>query len=357
MMSATPVWRWCWSLLMALLLTGCGKEPLYQEQGYVFGTLVEVSIHGENEVRARAATTTVMQEFQRLHNLLHAWQPSALSELNHRLAQGEGQWVSAELAAMLYQAADLSRQSGGLFNPAIGSLIRLWGFQSDEFVAALPDPQEVAKLQAAKPEMGDLQLSTPHASNNGTVWIRSLNPAVQLDLGGYAKGYALDRARKLLQQQGIRNALINIGGNVLAMGQHGNRPWRIGIQHPRKPAPIATLELHDGEAIGTSGDYQRYFELGGKRYCHLINPRTGHPAEGVQSVTILTRGAQAGVRSDAASKPLFLAGPHDWQAQARKMGLTEALMIDRHGAVQLTASMQKRLEFTERNTVRKIVPN
>ena len=113
---------------------------------------------------------------------------------------------------------------------------------------------------------------------------------MQLDLGGYAKGYALDRAAELLRKQGIHNALINIGGNVLALGQHGNRPWRVGIQHPRKPGALATLELHDGEAIGTSGDYQRYFMLGKVRYCHLIDPRSGYPMQGVQAVTVLTRG-------------------------------------------------------------------
>ena len=94
-----------------------------------------------------------------------------------------------------------------------------------------------------------------------------------------------------MHKQGIRNALINIGGNILALGQHGDRPWRVGIQHPRKSGALATLDLHDGEAIGTSGDYQRYFMVGNVRYCHLIDPRSGYPVQGVQAVTILTRGA------------------------------------------------------------------
>jgi thiamine biosynthesis lipoprotein len=186
--------------------------------------------------------------------------------------------------------------------------------------------------------------------------IRSRNKAVQLDLGGYAKGYALDRAKTILKEQGIHNALINIGGNVLALGTHGDRPWRVGIQHPRKPGPLAILELRDGEAIGTSGDYQRYFEMDGKRYCHLIDPRSGYPVQGVQAVTILTRGEQAGLLSDSASKPLFVAGAQGWLAAARKMQLDEALLIDAQGVVHLTAAMQKRLEFTDKSTPRKIEP-
>jgi thiamine biosynthesis lipoprotein len=343
-------------LAVALVLAACGKNelPTYEEQGYVFGTLVEISVYGEDEGKARKAVASVMQEFQRLHNLLHAWKPSALSDLNAAIAKGESREVTPEIAAMLKDAAQLSAQSDGLFNPAIGGLVKLWGFHADEFKAVLPDEKQLAVLVAAKPQMSDLVFS-PAPDGKGEL-VRSKNKAVLLDLGGYAKGYALDRAAALLKQQGIRNALVNIGGNVLAMGQHGDRAWRIGIQHPRKPGPIATLELHDGEAIGTSGDYQRYFELGGKRYCHLIDPRNGQPVQGVQAVTILTHGPHAGTLSDAPSKPLFISGSAGWRAAAQKMDLSEALLIDGGGVVHLTAAMQKRLEFADQATVGKVEP-
>jgi thiamine biosynthesis lipoprotein len=302
-----------------------------------------------------------MREFQRLHDELHAWKPSELSELNSAIAHGKRLQVSTELSAMLEDATMVSFQSKGLFNPAIGGLIQAWGFQADDFKAVLPDAKRIATLVKANPQMSDLVFSAPnHASANmgnleGVV-IASLNRTVKLDLGGYAKGYALDRAATILREQGIHNALINIGGNVMALGTHGSRAWRVGIQHPRKPGPLATLELHDGEAIGTSGDYQRYFELDGKRYCHLIDPRTGYPVQGVQAVTILTHGKNAGLRSDASSKPLFISGKQDWLAAAHKMQLSEALLIDAGGIVHLTAAMQKRLEFTDSKTVREVAP-
>ncbi len=325
-------------LLLLLLLSACGKEPLYHEQAYVFGTLVDVSIYGLEEADARQATRVVLQEFQHMNDQFHAWQPSELSRLNAAFARGARVPVSPELAAMLADATRYSVQSGGLFNPAIGSLIRHWGFQSDTFKAQLPDAAAVAALVAANPQMTDVVLA------QGEAWSR--NPAVQIDLGGYAKGYALDRAAALLRERGVHHALINIGGNILALGQHGGRPWRVGIQHPRKAGPLATLELHDGEAIGTSGDYQRYFEFGGKRYCHLIDPRTGQPQQGVQAVTVLTRGAQAGVASDVLSKPLFLAGTAAWASVAKQMQVSEAMLIDDRGRIHLTAAMQNRLEFT-----------
>lgn len=335
--------------LAVILLAGCeGKEPLYQEQGYVFGTLVEISVYGETETRARQAVSEVMHEFQRLHDMLHAWQPGELSELNAAFAKGESMAISAELVSILQDAAQLSQQSNRLFNPAIGGLVQLWGFHADEFKPVQPDDKQVAQWVAANPQMSDITIARGRAE--------SKNRSVQLDLGGYAKGYALDCAAELMRKQGIRNALINIGGNILALGQHGKRPWRVGIQHPRKPGALATLELQDGEAIGTSGDYQRYFMLGNVRYCHLINPRSGYPMQGVQAVTILARGEHAGVLSDVASKPLFISGASGWREAARQMNLSEAMLVDAQGIVHLTTALQKRLEFTDTNIHPQVVP-
>ncbi|HAF45824.1 MAG: thiamine biosynthesis protein ApbE [Sideroxydans sp. GWF2_59_14] len=339
-------------LTLALLLSACGKELFYQEQAYVFGTQVDVSIYGEDEAKARQATVAVMHEFQRLHDTLHAWKPSELSSLNTAIAQGKSMQVSPELAEMLKDATLVSAQSEGLFNPAIGGLIQTWGFQADDFKAVLPDAKKVAALVKAKPQMSDISILSHIAWKTAS----SRNRIVKLDLGGYAKGYALDRAVTILKEQGIHNALINIGGNVMALGTHGTRPWMVGIQHPRKPGPLAILELRDGEAIGTSGDYQRYFELDGKRYCHLIDPRSGYPVQDVQAVTILVRGEHAGLRSDSNSKPLFIAGAAGWTNAALRMQIEEALLVDGEGVVHLTAAMQKRLKFTNESTRREVAP-
>lgn len=330
-------------LLASLLLGACAEqqEPLYQEQGYVFGTLVEVSIYGKGEAEAKQAVSEVMQEFQRLHTMLHAWQPSELSELNDGLAHGESVAVSDEMAALLQDAAQISKQAHGMFNPSIGGLVGLWGFHADEFKPQQPADKDIAALVAANPQMSDISIVRGR--------VESKNPAVQIDLGGYAKGYALDRAAALLHQRGISDALVNIGGNVLALGKHGARAWKVGIQHPRKSGAIASLELRDGEAIGTSGDYQRYFMLGKVRYCHLINPHTGYPMQAVQAVTILTHGARAGVLSDAASKPLFISGMKGWRNAARLMNLDEAMLVDEQGRVHITAALRDRLEFTDKN--------
>lgn len=338
-----------WVLLA--FLAGCAKEPpVYQQQSFVFGTLVEVSIYGEDEPRARQLASHVLAEFDRMHHTLHAWKPSPLSALNTAFAQGRRPvQVDSGLAAIIQDATRLSEQSGGLFNPAIGRLIKLWGFQSDEFRPVRPDPAEIAALVRENPRMTDIVIE------DGKAYSR--NPAVQLDLGGYAKGYALDMAATYLRAQKVTGALINIGGNIMAVGSHGGRPWRVGVQHPRQAGAIAMLDLQDGEAIGTSGDYQRYFMLDGKRYCHIIDPRTGYPAQGVEAVTIVVPpGKLAGTLSDAASKPLFISGVEGWREAAKKMGVAQAMLVDGHGEVYVTGAMKKRLTFLEKGLVVHEVP-
>lgn len=332
--------RWL-LLLAALLLAGCTRDGLQRQEAYVFGTRVEVVLARADADTARTALGEVLREFDRLHRLLHAWQPSALTRVNAALARGEAIEVDAELGAMLADAKALSIRADGAFDPGIGALIALWGFQADDYVARLPDAAELARLVAAHPSIARLDIA---AQPDGRYRIRSDARDTRLDLGGYAKGYALDRAAALLRQRGVCCALINIGGNVMALGDKDGQPWRIGIQHPRQPEPLAMVELRDGEAIGSSGDYQRYFEVEGRRYCHLIDPRDGRPVAHTQAVTVLMPpGPQAGTLSDVTSKPLFIGGPAHWREAAARMGVDAALRVGEHGEIEVTPAMQARL--------------
>jgi thiamine biosynthesis lipoprotein len=326
------------SLCMGLAVTGCSKEALYQQQAFVFGTQVEISIYGAPEKQARAASAAVLQEFDRLHHAFHAWKPSPVTELNAAFARGERRQVTPELAAAIHDATHYAEVSDNLFNPAIGRLIALWGFQSDEFKPLKPAPEKIAALVQANPRMSDISIDPAG-------WASSRNRALQLDFGGYAKGLALDHAVQILRAQGIHNALVNIGGNLIALGQHGARPWHIGVQHPRQPGAIVELDLRDGEAIGTSGDYQRFFELDGKRYCHIIDPRTGYPASQTQSLTVLAApGPHAGVLSDVASKPGFIADESAWEAQLARLGIKGAMRVDESGKIALSGTMTQRAQ-------------
>ncbi|MES2236951.1 MAG: FAD:protein FMN transferase [Pseudomonadota bacterium] len=332
---------WLFALCVAVaFFTGCAPSAPWRQESFVFGTRVELLITGVPEAQARAAGNQVLAEFDRLHRTYHAWQPSELSSLNTAIAMGKPFDVSPELAGYIRETQAIAAASDYLFDPGIGRLIALWGFQADEIVPHLPDETALKALLAQRPSIADLHLEG---------WrVTSRNNAVALDFGGYLKGVALDHAAAILRRADVHNALINIGGNVMALGTKNGTPWRVGIQHPRPAqvggAALASLELRDGEAIGTSGDYHRYFESGGRRYCHLLDPRTGRPADGTQAVTILIApGAAAGMRSDALSKPLFIAGK-DWLQQARKLGIVAALKVGADGTVDATPAMRARLK-------------
>jgi thiamine biosynthesis lipoprotein len=204
----------------------------------------------------------------------------------------------------------------------------------------LPDPEEIARLIRANPRISDLSVVGDR--------VTSANPAVQLDFGGYAKGYALDRAADILRENRIENALVNVGGNIMALGRRAGRPWRVGLESPRGKGVLATIELADGEAIGTSGDYRRHYEIDGKRYSHIIDPRTGYPVPGVQSVTVLVpKQTGAGALSDAASKPIFIEGPGGWKEAAARMGVSCAMLVDTDGVVHVTRELSARIHFSD----------
>ena len=330
--------------ILAYLLTSCSKpEPLYNTQSYVFGTLVDISIYGETDANAQDISNQIIREFQELHNRLHAWRPSELSSINHAFSRGDTPVsIKPDLATMIQDATRLSVQSNGAFNPAIGGLIEEWGFHHDEFSPKKVDENKLASLVKANPQMSDIVLE------NDTMY--SKNSAVQLDLGGYAKGYALDIALVELQKLGVKNALVNIGGNIIALGKHGDKPWRVGIQHPRKPNAIAALDLESGWAIGTSGDYQRYFELDGKRYCHIIDPATGYPVQGVQAVTVIIPPQNnAGTLSDVDSKPIFIAKPENRAQAAKNMNVENYLVIETENKISISPSMAKRIIWLDKD--------
>jgi len=180
-------------LLTLIVQTSCiPLDPLYHTQTYVFGTLVDISIYGEEEPQAAQITSQITREFQQIHNRLHAWKPSDLNGINHTFTEGRPKLIEPDIVNIIQDASQLSIQSEGLFNPAIGKLIKAWGFQRDEFTPVIPDETTIKTLLAEQPKMTDIVINGRQIISN--------NPNVKLDLGGYAKGYALDVGLKLLNE-------------------------------------------------------------------------------------------------------------------------------------------------------------
>ncbi len=329
------------------LLCACSqptdRQSVYEEQLYVFGTLIDISIQGETEEKARQAVAAISQQFNTMHQQWHAWQPSRLTDINQALADGESITLIKSEKKFIQQVSELSISSNHLFNPAIGHLIGLWGFLSDERSKQPPAKSSIKELITAHPTMADLNFSNLELS--------SKNPHVKLDFGGIAKGYAVDLAINKLKSLGIHNAIVNTGGDLRAIGSKGQQPWRIGIRHPRQTAPLAFIETQGDEAIFTSGDYERYFTYKQQRYHHVIDPLTGYPATGATSVTVICNN---GLLADTAATALLIAGPEKWQTIALAMGVDQVMLVDNQGTVYMTSKMAKRVHFMEK-PVRQIV--
>lgn len=323
-------------LLAAMSVTACQKEQVLSKQSFVFGTIVEVKIRTSDRTAADTASDKLFSRFDFLHSAWHAWKPGDMVDTNKQLASGN--WFSAPKSVLpvLEMSKQLFHASNGLFNPAIGKLIALWGFHADELPDYPPNQTDIDAILKNLADMDDVEINGDN--------IRSRHPDLSIDAGGFAKGYAVDLGMKLLQEQGISDALVNAGGDLCGSGDRGDRKWRVGIRHPDKQGVLASIALENGECVFTSGDYERGYEFEGKRYHHIIDPRSGYPADAAVSVTVLHKN---GAVADAASTALLIAGPDDWQEIANKMGVQDVLMVDHHGRLLMTESMQARIRIED----------
>ncbi len=236
-------------VLIFTLLASCNEteKTVYEEEIYVFGTLIKFTVTGVPKATARKAVKAVGEEFQHMHEDWHAWKDGELTRLNRAISKGESRKVSDFLLPLIIQSKQFYQQSEGLFNPAIGALIETWGFHSDELPkGSLPSFDRIKELVALAPSMDDVQINDHIVS--------SRNSTVQFDFGGFGKGAALDRAETILKEYGVENAIINAGGDLNTMGNPDGRPWKVGIRHPVHWGVIASVELENGENLYTSGN-------------------------------------------------------------------------------------------------------
>jgi len=319
-----------------VLLTACSKKHgVYYEQFLGFGTLIEVKIWGVDEQEGKQLVSMVADDINAMNRMWHAWKPSSLNRVNELIPAGGKFSIGPSLIPILKEAQQLAALSGDRFNPAIGNLIKLWGFASDELPKG--PPPDAADIKA----LLDKNLSMKDITIDG-VEFSSSNPDVRIDLGAFAKGYAVDRVIEHLKDMGVKNAIVNAGGDLRAIGKHGDRAWRVGIRNPRGEGVLASVDTGQDESIFTSGDYERFYEYEGRRYHHIIDPHTGYPAQGVTSVTVFdTRAGHA----DAAATALFVAGVKDWYEVARKMGVLGVMLVAGDGTIYMTPNLKDRIYF------------
>ena len=319
-----------------VLLSACQRDQEQNAEFFVFGTIVEVKLWGASTEQSNRAFAQLQHMFQGMHRDWHAWEPGKLTDINKAFAKGQSVQADADIVEMIRRSQTIEQRSGGRFNPAIGALISLWGFHTSEYPVIGPPPTQASidEILSHEPSSRDIRISG--------LQLMSANPSVQLDFGGIAKGYAVDLAIKRLRDLGITNAIVNAGGDLRAMGRHGDRPWNVAVRKPGGGI-IGAVAVRNDEALFTSGNYQRFREDQLKRYPHILDPRSGWPVMDVASVTII---AGEGIVADAAATALVVAGPNGWPAVARALNLNQVLVVDESGMVFLTPEMERRLQFS-----------
>lgn len=320
--------RICAVLLLAcLLLTACTADRTAEREFFAMDTLMHVKIWGSD-----AAADAVQQEVYRLEKLLSVTENSSDVAL---LNCGGYMHIADETNELLHSALTISERTGGAFDPTVYPLVRLWGFT--EATQRVP-PQD--ELQAALSHIG---IENVDAQDG----FAELKNGAQLDFGGIAKGYAAERCVSILQAAEVEAALLTLGGNVQTVGSKPDgTPWAIGIADPAQPEQsLATLRFTGSLALVTSGGYQRYFEKDGVRYHHILDPKTGMPAQsGLASVTVL---AQSGTLADALSTALFVMGLDEATEFWRASDDFEAVFITDDGEIYATAGAAELLDDCE----------
>ena len=289
----------------------------YSREEAIMGTAVRVELWHEDAAAARAAMSAVMDEMHRIDATMSPFKPeSELSRINREAAQ-KPVAISQEMFDLIGRSIEFSKLSGGAFDITFSSVGYLYDYREH----VKPTDQQIAQ---ALPGINYRHLQLDSKART----IHYARPGVRIDLGGIAKGYAVDNCIAILKGRGISNAIVTAGGDSRLLGDKRGRPWNVGIRDPRRRGEVvAVLPLAD-VAISTSGDYERYFEEDGVRYHHIINPRTGKSATGVRSVTVI---APNGITTEGLTKSVFVKGPKEGMRLIESLKGVDAIIIDADG--------------------------
>lgn len=279
-------------------------------------------------------TAAVREIFTDIDARMSEWKAtSALSKVNAR-AGGPAVEVPEDLLALIERGLELGRRTDGAFDITWAALWGLWDFKAED-----PRPPPPAEATARAALVDRKQVQVDRAART----VRLLRPGMKMGLGGIAKGAALDRSAAELRRRGLGSFMLSAGGQVMVAGGKSGRPWRVGIRDPRgEPTDFfAVLQVQDG-SVSTSGDYERFFIRDGRRYHHILNPRTGLPAEGLRSATVLSRSA---TDADALSTALMVLGPSKAMALVEADPALEAVLVDGQAKVHVSSGLRGRLQM------------
>jgi thiamine biosynthesis lipoprotein len=306
-------------LLMLTLVPALSRAEWFQREEAIMGTRVAVELWSEDAALAQRAMDAVIAEMRRTDELMSTYKPeSQLSRVNAEAFERPVK-VDPEIIDVVTRSFGFSRLSDGAFDVTYASVGYLYDYRARQH----PTGEQIS---AALPAVDWRQVQVDPKLNT----IRFLKPGMRIDLGGIAKGYAVDRSIETLRGMGIRHAMVNAGGDTRLLGDRRGKPWIVGIRDPRNDGRMVTRLPLEDEAVSTSGDYERYFEEDGVRYHHILVPGTGKSAREVRSVTIL--GSDA-TQTDGLSTTVFVLGVELGMQLVGRLPGVEAVIVDKDGRI------------------------
>lgn len=324
--------------LFAILFSSCSTDnrSVYRQSKALMDTYVTVTVVSDSKDKAEKAVKDAFSAIERFGALINFFSDkSELSEIN-RNAGIRPVKVSALTLDVVEKGLYVAARSGGAFDPTIGPEVHMWDFH-----------------KKIKPPDADIRKNLPLVNyrnvaldrDESTVFLKK--KGMMLDLGGIAKGYGADLAVEVLRRHGIRDGIVAVAGDIKTFGlKPDGSSWNVGIENPRQKDAsdeiLATVRLSD-KAISTSGDYQRYFISGGRRYHHLLDPRTGYPAMSCRSVSVI---ADKAVFTDAFATAVFILGPEKGMKLLKELGM-DGVIVDAGGNIQTTPGLKGKLTIEE----------
>jgi len=325
-------------IILTTMITAC-RESIHQVSRPQLGTIINLTIIADDTTAARASSAA-FDEIERIEKLMSPVSREGDVWRINTSAQFSPVTVSADTFLVLDAAQGVSRESGGAFDVSFASLAQLWNYKSEHF---LP-PREVA-VRSMLP-LVDYRNIILDASKR-TIFFR--RRGMKIGLGGIAKGYAVRRAMEVLKEKGVRNAIVEEGGDLLVVGSKYGKPWVTGLRHPREPELLLAIAMPDGESVATSGDYERFAEYQGKRYHHIIDPRTGYPAETLASVSVLCNDPML---ADVWATALFVMGRDAALKVLEKKRDISVILVDKDMGVTASRRLKENITLFVKGDIR-----
>ena len=328
--------RFVWSLFFFFILLSdphlASPSHLFKYHQVAMGTVTEITLIADDEEAANKAALRAFQEMKRIETLMSPWFDSSDVTRINRSAGKERVKVSPETFGVIQKAQEISELSEGGFDITVGPLTELWRKAREKKTP--PSTEDV------KEKLNLVYFKNIEMDQEGKVFLKKKGMAI--DLGGIAKGYAVDRAFNLLKSLGYINLIVNAGGDLRVGGLKNNQPWSIGIQNPRESQKILARISVSDMAVITSGDYEKYFIYQDKRYHHIFNPKDGFPPEGCQSVTIVTKDC---ITADGLATAVFVLGAKKGYSLCQKLEGVDCLIVDKEGKISFSPGLKDRIAF------------